>query len=239
MATGDTADIKARLRALIPADWFPDSAPVVDAVLTGLATVYNATYALILYARAQMRVQTATGGFLDLAAYDFFGFRVKRKPSQTDESFRLTINREVLRARATRPGILQALQNLTGNRARMLEAANPCDTGGWGTWFFALDDHGYWGDNSLPYQLFLDVVQPVGAGIPNISGLDNPQSGYGAGTFFLVDLAMVVGVVTTQDIYDTIEATRAAGVTAWVNIAPEPIVGDRLEGFTLDTSILG
>ena len=129
--------------------------------------------------------------------------------------------------------------DLTGNNARMFEPQNPTDTGGWGTWFFALNEHGYWGDSSLDYQLFLNVVQPVGAGIPNISGFDAPQSGWGTGTFFWVDLAMVIGAVTDKDIYSTIEATRAAGITCWVNIAPIPPVGAQLDGFILDTSILG
>jgi len=239
MATGDRSDVLARLKALLPLRWFPDTSPILDGLLTAPATVLSWLYGLIAYVRLQTRVHTASDGFLDLAAFDFFGLRVRRKPSQTDDSLRATIKAEVLRERVTRHGVQQAVADLTGNPVRIFEAFNPQDTGGWGTFGFALDAAGYWGSAAYPYTMFIDAVEPVGAGIPNLSGLDSSYSGWGQGYFFLADLSLVSGAVTNQDIYDTVEATRAAGVTTWVAIGPPPIIGGRLDiDFYLDTTPL-
>lgn len=239
MSTGDAPNILARLKAVLPQSWFPDTSPVLDGLLTGFATVGSFVYGLIAYARLQTRVQTATDGFLDLAAFDFFGLRVRRKQSQSDASLRALIQAEVLRERATRFGIQHAVEDLTGNPVRVFETFNPQDSGGWGTYAFAFDMAGYWGSSSYPYTMFLDVVQPNGAGIPNLAGLDSSYSGWGAGYFYLADLSLVTGAVTDQDIYDTVEATRAAGILTWVRIGQPPVVGGRLDiDFVLDFTLL-
>ena len=95
MATGDTNDILARLRKVLP-PWFPDTAPVLSALLTGFATVAAGYYTMIAFARLQMRIATATAPYLDLIAYDFFGRRIKRGVNQSDASFRLTITKDCL-----------------------------------------------------------------------------------------------------------------------------------------------
>ncbi|MEW9304567.1 hypothetical protein [Labrys neptuniae] len=239
MATGDTNNMLARLKAVLPARWFPDTSPILDALLSGFASAASWVYGLIQYAKLQTRIATATDGFLDLAAYDFFGRRIKRRKSQTDISFRRTIQDEVLRERVTRPGVQKAVADLTDNKVTIFEAFNPHDTGGWGV-MFAFNMAGAWGSNTLPYTMFITAVQPQGAGIPNISGFNSPQSGWGAGMFYLADLSGVTGEVTNQDIYDTVEASRAAGVTCWVNIAPPPRNASRLGvDFILGSSVLG
>jgi len=219
MATGDQRDMLYRLRALLPPSWFPDIAPIRDGLLSAFAATASFIYGLIAFTRLQLRVATATGIFLDLMAFDFFGRRIKRKASQTDASLRATIQTEVLRERVTRAGVQKAVSDLTGSPVTIFEPFNPMDTGGFGV-MFAFNAAGAWGSDKLPYTMFITAVEPVGAGIPSLSGLNNSWGGFGAGAFAFADLSTVSGQVTNQDIYDTIEATRAAGVTCWVNIGP-------------------
>src|SRR5579862_5296427 len=103
MATGDVPDIVARLRSLLP-PWFPPqgAAPIVDGVLTGIATLLSGIYGLIQYARAQSRIATASGAWLDLIAWDFFGSRFLRRTQETDASFIPRIRSELRRPRLTR-----------------------------------------------------------------------------------------------------------------------------------------
>lgn len=239
MAVGDQNDFLARIKATLPPTWFSTASPILDGLLSGFASAASWVYGLLQYAKSQTRIATATDGFLDLAAYDFFGRRVRRKPSQPDVSLRATIQKEVLRERVTRHGVQQAVADLTGNPVQVFEAFNPQDTGGWGI-MFAFGMAGAWGSDKYPYTMFITAVQPVGAGIPNMSGLNSPQSGWGAGMFYLADLSKVTGAVTNQDIYDTIEATRAAGVTCWVDIGPPPLQHYRLGiDLVLGSSTLG
>ena len=42
--TGDAADMAARLRAALPARWFGDVAPVLDAVLAGIGAIWAALH---------------------------------------------------------------------------------------------------------------------------------------------------------------------------------------------------
>lgn len=239
MAVGTPQEILARLRALMPKGWLPEISPIADALLNGFAALASQMYFLTDYAKRMARIKTAEGGWLDLAALGFFGLAIKRRPSQTDTSMREMIPKEVFRERATRPGIKTALEDLTGNEVKVFEAFNPQDTGGFGV-AFAFNAAGAWGSRAYPYTIFLDVIQPQGAGIPNMSGLNAPQSGWGAGMFFLADLERVTGEVTNQDVYDTVERTRAAGIKAWVAIVPPPInVGTLDFDFILDESNLG
>ena len=67
---GDTSDLVLRLRRLLPNSWFPDSAPVLVGILSGIASALAQVYGLITYARLQTRIATTTDAFLDLAAYD-------------------------------------------------------------------------------------------------------------------------------------------------------------------------
>ena len=78
--------MRARLRALLP-PWFADDAPVLDGVLTGVAALLVFVEGFITYAKAQTRVATSTGGFLDLSAFDFFGVRFRRRTGELDAGF--------------------------------------------------------------------------------------------------------------------------------------------------------
>lgn len=87
MATGDQTDIFRRIKALLP-QWFSDNTPVLDALLCGFAYATAFVYVLIAYAARQTRIKTATDGWLDMIAADFFGASLLRKPGQSDASFR-------------------------------------------------------------------------------------------------------------------------------------------------------
>lgn len=238
MAIGDGDNILSRLKSVLPA-WWPQLTPILDAVLSGFATIGARGYAILQYARLQTRIATATDGFLDIAAFDFFGLRVRRRVSQSDSVLRKVIRDEVLRTRGTRPGIAKALLDLTGSPASIFEAYYAYDTGGWDTFSLAYDQFGAYGSRDLPYQMFINVVQPIGAGVPNVAGYDTSWAAWGGGFSAYIDQTDITGTVTDQDIYDTIEATRAAGMTCWVNIGYPPTIGAHIDvDFVLDQSEL-
>jgi hypothetical protein len=222
-------DIIARGRKLLPHGWFADVDEVRDALLAGAASVFLHVKALLATVQAQTRVSTATGGHLDLIAYDFFGSRIRRFPGQSDEALRFTIKREVLRERVTRRGIVKAVEDLTGRPVVSWELWNPTDCGGFDTGYCGFDEViGRMGSIEHPRQMFLQVVQPIGAGIPDVGGMDFGLGGVDLAPGILADLALVQGAITHQDIYDTINLTRAAGITVWVAIGDPPLRVGRL-----------
>src|SRR5664280_624176 len=118
---GDLADMVTRLRAVLPARWFPDAAPVLDAMLSGVAAVWSAAYAQLQYVRAQSRIATASGSFLDMVATDFFGTLLRRQVGQDDNGLRRAIDLEMLCERATRPALQGMLDDLTGRAPVIFE----------------------------------------------------------------------------------------------------------------------
>ena len=74
--TGDQQDMMARLRTVLPTRWFPDSAPVLDGLLSGLASGWSWAYQQLQYVKAQTRIATATDVWLDIIANDYFGNRL-------------------------------------------------------------------------------------------------------------------------------------------------------------------
>jgi hypothetical protein len=251
-----------RLTRLLPTGWWNDGsfnladASFITAIKGGLGDSLAWIYSLLQYVKNQTRHATSTDFFIDLTAFDFFGLRIKRKPSQTDASLISTIKKEIFRERVTRHGVEQAIEDLTQSEATIFEPKNPQDTGGWEVQF-AFEAAGAWGAD-LPYTMFITAVEPPGAGIPNLAGFDSATGGWGVpsstvfmssggfsngfssgfgnfyslsgtgGAFAFADLSQIQGTVTNQDIYDTIEATRAAGVTCWVNITSPPVISGKI-----------
>ena len=76
------ADQFSSIKNLIPTNWFGDEPTFVDALIWGFASVNSFVYGLILYIKKQTRIKTASDGFLDLIAYDFFGSTLLRKSGQ-------------------------------------------------------------------------------------------------------------------------------------------------------------
>ena len=139
MATGDQADIFARLKAILPARWFgspADSTPILDAVLQGVANLLAFVYSLYAYAKLQTRISTATDGYLDLIAADFFGTTLQRTTGQSDESYRALILANLFREKATRNALIRVLQDFTGQTPVIVEPTKPADCGAYGQPFW-------------------------------------------------------------------------------------------------------
>jgi hypothetical protein len=192
MATGDRADITARLKALLPR-WFGTGAtPVLDGLLQGPASALAFIYNLFAYAKLQTRIKSATDGFLDLISGDFFGVRLLRRAGQGDNSYRAVILATLLRLKVSRQGMINALTTLTGRAPIIIEGDRPADTGAYDAvnayWDSPL---GVWGER-LPYQCAVIVYRPL-------PGTDQ----YG---------------VTDEDIRLTIEAVKPAGTIVWFQI---------------------
>src|ERR1700728_2069931 len=131
--TGDQEDFVTRLNNLLPNGWFSDTAPVLNAVLNGLAYCLALLYSLNAYAKLQTRLSTATDGFLDLAGFDFFGFTLLRRSKESDPSYRTRIFQNLLREKATRKGIIKVLTDLTGQTPIVFEPWRPLDCGAYDT----------------------------------------------------------------------------------------------------------
>src|SRR5690242_14267395 len=130
--TGDANDMLARIKALLPTRWFNENSPVLNAVLSGLAYGLSLIYSLVTYAQLQTRIATATDAFLDLISFDFFGSSLPRRKQEADAPFRVRIIATLLRAKGTRPGMIAALETLTGRTPIIFEPARPADTGAYG-----------------------------------------------------------------------------------------------------------
>lgn len=220
---GDQPDILGRLRSVLPVRWFPDSAPVLDALLGGLASGWSAVYQQLQYVRAQTRVATATDIWLDVIAQDYFGSRLTRRIGQDDAAFRAAIRRELFRERGTRAAIVSALQDLTGRAPQIFEPARPGDTGGYGSPAGGGGGAGYgcaggWGSLALPFQCFITAYRPTGAGIAMISGWSSSGGAYGQGAIEYASLTMVQAQVTDGDIYNAVASVLPVATIAWTRI---------------------
>lgn len=227
MATGDRTDILARLKAVLP-PWFADSAPLLDGALSGFAAAMALVYELIGFARLQTRIKTATGGWLDLVAFDFFGFRIRRGPGQTDASLRARIVAELFRERATRYGITRVLTELTGRAPIIFEPARPADTGAYGPGpggdgiarGLAYNTLGGYGSLLLPYQAFVTAYRPSGSGIPNVAGYGVSTGAYGTPSRLEYgSLAQIQGAITDADIFAAVDSVAPVATTLWTRIS--------------------
>jgi hypothetical protein len=220
MATGDPRDMVSRLKALLPNGWFQDATPVLDGLLNGVANALAFAYSLFTYVRLQTRIGTATDGFLDLISFDFFGTALPRKPQEQDATFRSRILAELLLARATRAGLVRALQILTGRTPLVFEPARPADTGGYNTNSMGYGLAGAYGSVRLPYQAFVTAYRPLTQGVPNIAGYGSPEGAYSTPSQTeYANPSLVLGVITDADIYAAIDSVKPAGTLVWSRIA--------------------
>lgn len=216
---GDQDDMLARLKANLP-PWFPSDSTIVDGALTGLAYLFAFVYSLIKYAELQTRIRTATGGWLDLIAADFFGADLLRSAGQGDTSFRTRILLNLLRERATRAALVRVLTDLTGRAPIVIEPMRPADTGGYGLGGVGYGVGGAYGSVMLPYQCFVQAFRPASSGIPFVAGYGSPPGGYSTPSRAVyADLEMVQGAISDADIYAAIEAVKPEGTTVWVNLS--------------------
>jgi len=216
--TGDQQDVFNRLKSALP-PWFGDSSPFLDAVLQGLAWAGSFIYSLYAYAVLQTRILTATDGWLDVIAADFFGTNLLRKTNQSDASFRNQIVINIFRERATRNAIVKVLQDLTGRTPIIYEPLRARDTGGYGI-ACGYGVAGAYGSKVVgPFQAWVTAFRPLGTGIPYVNGYGNPAGGYGVPSRAVyASLNMVQGGVSDADIYAAIDGVKPVGTTIWARI---------------------
>lgn len=215
--TGDQEDMAARLRAVLPTHWFADRTPVLDGLLAGLGATASWAWSLLQTVIAQTRLATASGSFLDMAAQDFFGTRLRRRAAQSDTGFRAAIGRELLRERGTRAALSGVVRDLTGREPVVFEPARPADTGAWGL-ALGYGAAGGWGSLSLPFQCFVTAFRPSGSGIAQVSGWGAAAGGYGAGKLEYGSPADVAGQVTDAEINAAIAGVMPTAAIAWTRI---------------------
>ncbi len=216
--TGDRQDMLDRLKSMLPTRWFADDTPVLDAVLGGFAATASWTFSLLRAVQSQTRIGTATDRFLDMAATDFFGSRLPRRPSQGDQAYRTRIMQELRRERGTRAAVVSALTDLTGRTPMLFEPTRPADTGAWGM-AAGYGSAGGWGSLALPFQFFVTAYRPGGAGIAAVCGWGEPAGGYGVGAIEYASLDMLQGQVTDADIDAAIAGVLPAASIAWTRIS--------------------
>ncbi len=236
MAIGDTSDITARLFRWVPRGWFPsDPGTLVGALLAGFAMALAQIYQTIQYAGLQVRIATASDGWLDLISGDFFGLALPRENAETDTAFRGRILRELARPRSTRHAVMQALTDLTGRTPVVFEPSRPADTGAYnGASTLAYGAAGGYGSLALPFQSFVLAFRPRGVpGLPLIAPYGHvggvgagaygsggaPVSSVVAGAAAYGSLAALTGFVSDAQIFAAINAVRPAGTIIWARIS--------------------
>ena len=215
-AIGTQADFFARLKALIPRSWFKSS-PNFDATLQGAAFALAQLYALLMYARQQMRIRSAVDGFLDVVSNDYFGPTVPRLTQEGDASFRNRILANLFVKGPTRRDMADVLMLLTGRVPTIFEPGTANDSGCYdGAAFF--DAWGGWGD-PLPYQCFVTAYRPA-VGDTSLGEYDTVREWLDVGGYYSDAQAESVGDTA---IYAAVESTRALGTTVWLRIANDPV----------------
>jgi hypothetical protein len=216
MATGDQADFQNRIIGTLP-PWFGDvtTDPVIGGAIAGSASVWAQVYSLLAYIRPQRRISTATDGFLDLAALDFFGGALPRRPNEMDGPYRQRILAALFPERATRPGMVKALTVLTGTAPVIFEPWRPADAACAG---YAYAGVAQAGSYLMPAQAFITVTLPAGNGGAGIAGAGSNYAGAGSPYMAAADQSALSGSITAQDVYDTVNAFKAEGTTMWVQI---------------------
>lgn len=225
ISTGTSSDIVSRVKALIPNRWFRFVAPYRDAILGALADMAAWNYSWILYARAQTRMATAYGIWLDILAYDFLG-RFLVRNGIADDTFRALIRATILQERVTRSGMVRALTALTGNPPTIFEPWNTMDTGAYSSpghsgavqcpmFGYGVGKGGY-GNMMLNDQAFVQVIRGSGSGVPGVGGYGNTIAGYGVGAMEYLGPTSELWGITDAMIYDMINKTKPTGTTIWV-----------------------
>lgn len=216
--TGDLQDMLARLKATLPARWFPDSTPILDGMLTGLAQTWANLYAKLAFVRLQTRLATATGGFLDAISRDYLGATLPRRLSEPDVAYRVRIRKELLRERNTRAALVSVLTDLTGRAPIVFEPSRPADTGAYAA-AAGYGAAGGWGSLALPFQCFVTAYRAQGSGIATVAGYGGPNGGYGGGGIEYASLSMVQGQITDADIDAAVARVMPVSSIAWTRIS--------------------
>jgi hypothetical protein len=225
MAIGDQADIAARLYRWLPSRWFPSGpGTLIHAVVSGLAAALASLYSITAYAALQMRIATATDGWLDLISGDYFGMRLPRIPHEADPAFSARIRREIMRERVTREAIDRILYDTTGNHPTIIEPNRTSDIGCWRQGFAW--GTGNYGSSGLPFQLFVTIPRENPNPFPMMAGWRAWLGAY-RGPYAAYALSSIFPPPQQPDtaIVAAIESVRAAGITVWLQLTDLPAPG--------------
>ncbi len=216
--TGDTNDMLARLKLVLPARWFSDTTPILDAVLTGLASAWSGLYALLSYVRSQSRIATASGIFLDIASTDYLGDALPRRATEADAAYRARIRSNLLSPRATRASLVQMLTNLTGRVPIIFEPLNATDTGGYNV-NLGYNISGGYGSANLPYRFFLRrIARTIRlSAMPAATAQDLAADNQAP--MFYADTEEFAGTVSDAEIYAAVAAVLPTSSIAWTQIS--------------------
>lgn len=221
--TATQADIVNRLQRLMPNGWFSNGAsPLRDAILTGFANAFAFVFSALAYVRLQTRIATATDGWLDLIAFDFFGGDLPRAAGQTDTSYRYQIISFMFRQRNTRQAIVLVVQQLLKTTPTIIEPQRVTDTGAYdiaSSLAYDVPGAGVWGDDGMPLQCFVNVTVPNSLSIapPSVAGYGIPTGAYGIGQIEYIG-APAANSVQIADIYAAISSVLPVTGVAWVGI---------------------
>ena len=182
------------------------------------------SYSLIGYAKAQTRLATAYGVWLDILCFDFLGGWLIRN-GLLDDTFRAVIRATILQERVTRLGMTQAISAITGNAPAIFEPWNTGDTGGLsnhaagvicgGQFGYGVGNGGY-GNMHMPAQFLMKVHRTTPSGVPNVDGYGGDIGGYGVGAIEYVGNNTILEGVTDDLIYQMINITRPTGTIGWI-----------------------
>jgi len=218
---GDQDDMVARLTAVLPSRWFPDVTPILSGLLAGLGQAAAWVYDLIGYTQLQTRIATATGGWLDFVAQDFFGPLLVRQLGESDDSLRARIDQALLRPRATRSALAGQIEDLTGRTPWLFEPMRPADTGCWNSMLSyggtGAAGFGGWGNLHMPFQMLAVVYRAAAGGVPNASGYGDGAGGYGHGALEYAP-ASVTGTDADVQTLSAIAAVMPTCGIAWTRI---------------------
>lgn len=236
MATGDNNDVFARLKSALPSRWFgstADSVSVVDSLLAGIATGLSFVYSLYAYAKLQTRLLTATDGWLDMIAGDFFGSALQRKANQSDASFRANIIANMFRERGTRAAVVKVLTDITGRAPVIFEPNRPADVAimgvpaAGGQNYMGIQTSMYTGparmaSMAVPFTALIIAYRAQVSGgsdggaftrAPTQAALNTPLA-----KSYMNSLTFQNTVATDADIYAAIDSVKPAGTIPWTAI---------------------
>lgn len=214
---GDMSDMAARLAQLLPTGWFADEAPNLAALLNGLGQGWANIYALLQQARAQLRIATASGVFLDIAGQDYLGAALPRRPGEADAAFSTRLRAALLAPRATRAALSTALTVLTGRTPVIFEPRNPSDTGGYNL-NAGYNSAGGYGSLAMPYQFLLTAYRPNTLPANHAGGYGIGPGGYGVAPMAYSSAAELAGNVSDAEIYQTIAGFIPTSSIAWTRL---------------------
>jgi hypothetical protein len=184
-------------------------------------------YNLLSYVILQARISTATDSWLDIIALDYFGSDLARESGESDTAFRTRILGALLRGAATRSAISACMQVLTGSEPQIFEPARCGDTGSYSTLAngplpaasgLAYGAAGGWGNLNLPFQFFVSITLPPTPVVGLLAGYGSNAGGYGQGSIAYVDLSLLPGQVTEEDVQNTLSSLLPINTIAWLQI---------------------